>query len=281
LTIIAGRESGDGGPVALPCVLHHVADVAELLRAHGALGGNETFALANALVAADAIDIPNLPAIHARRKLRDDGRGRDPLALTPAPIVVDAQDARVHVRFLVGVALTARGVDLIEDSGARRFAMPLTRLFSRVLAHNDVTLLILPQAPKRLTVAVQQGRAAQREVSAQLFASNALRRLRASVGEPTAVVSAHRAPDAVAGGELRMSLSSPFDPGQAEGFRCPLYRADQPSEVGEMLITLLRDCRVDDIRVLSGVHADRDPATGLRLLFKADTLALASKLAVQ
>ena len=281
LTILAGRETGDGVPVTLPCVLRNAADVAKVLREHGALAGNETFALANALAAADAIDIPKLPSIHGRREFRDDARGKEPVALAPAPIVVDGPDARVHLRFLVGAAVAAHGVDLVGDSASGRFALPLTRLLGRTLARDGVTLLILPQAPRRLTAAVQQGRAAQREVSAQLFASNALRKLRASVGEPTAVVSAHRAPDAVAGGELRVSLSSPFDPGQAEGFRCPLYRADQPREVAEMLVTLLRDCRVDDVRVLAGVHADRDPATGLRLLFKADTLDASAGLIVQ
>jgi hypothetical protein len=35
----------------------------------------------------------------------------------------------------------------------------------------------------------------------------------------------------------------------------------------------LRDCRVTDIRVLSGVHADCDPATGVTLLFKAGAVA--------
>jgi hypothetical protein len=36
-----------------------------------------------------------------------------------------------------------------------------------------------------------------------------------------------------------------------------------------MLMDLLRDCRVADVRVLPGVHADRDPVTGGPLLFKA------------
>jgi hypothetical protein len=40
-----------------------------------------------------------------------------------------------------------------------------------------------------------------------------------------------------------------------------------------MLVTLLRDCRITDVRVLPGVHGDRDPVTGLPLLFKADGLA--------
>ena len=40
-----------------------------------------------------------------------------------------------------------------------------------------------------------------------------------------------------------------------------------------MLTDLLRECRVADVRVRSGVHADRDPGTGLVLLFKADSEA--------
>jgi len=109
-------------------------------------------------------------------------------------------------------------------------------------------------------------------VSAQIFAGNALRKFRGAVGEPTAVISAHRAPNAPGGGELRLSLSSPFEPRAAEGFRCPLHPLDRVGDVATMLIDLLRDCRVSDIRVLPGVHADRAAETGLPLLFKPDTI---------
>ena len=131
-------------------------------------------------------------------------------------------------------------------------------------------MLALPGAPQTPLGALQHGRAAQREVGAQLFASNALRRLRGAIGEPSAIVSAHRCPAAPGGGELRLSLSSPFDPRQAEGFRCPLFPTDQVVDVAGLLVDLLRDCRVGDVRVLGGVYADRDPNTGLTLLFKPD-----------
>ena len=35
-----------------------------------------------------------------------------------------------------------------------------------------------------------------------------------------------------------------------------------------MLTALLRDCRVDDVRLRAGVHDDIDPITGGPLLFK-------------
>jgi hypothetical protein len=134
------------------------------------------------------------------------------------------------------------------------------------------SVLALPRAPQRLLPAVVQGRGAQREVAAQIFASNAIRKLRGTVGEPTAVVSAHRAPDAPGGGELRLSLSSPFEPGAAEGFRCPLHPLDRVGDVVSMIKSLLRDCRVTDIRTVACVHPDRAAGTGLPLLFKPDTM---------
>jgi hypothetical protein len=99
-----------------------------------------------------------------------------------------------------------------------------------------------------------------------------LRELRASFGEPVAVLSAHRCADAPGGGELRLSLSSPLSPRDAQGFRCPLQPGERVGDAAAMLLDLLRDCRVDDVRVVSGVHADRDAVTGVRLLFKPDTM---------
>ena len=128
--------------------------------------------------------------------------------------------------------------------------------------------------------AVAEGRAAQREVAAQIFASNAIRKFRGSVGEPTAVISAHRAPEAPGGGELRLSLSSPFEPKDAEGFRCPLYPLDRAEDVAAMLVALLRDCRVTDIRMLSGVYADRAEGSAMPLLFKPESIAEAARFQV-
>jgi hypothetical protein len=133
-------------------------------------------------------------------------------------------------------------------------------------------VLALPRAPAEPLPAVARGRVAQREVSAQIFASNAIRKFRGSVGEPSAVISAHRAAQAPGGGELRLSLSSPFEPRAAEGFRCPLYPLDRVGDVASALVDLMRDCRVTDIRVLAGVHPDRAANTGLPLLFKPDTI---------
>jgi hypothetical protein len=275
VVIVAGREPGDD-PVetvaTIPGVLSDTTRLTAIMREHRALAGNETFGLAAALVSSDAIDVPRLPDLLASQRLASDA-ARIERDLPPTPIALQSGQQSVHLRFLIGTALAAPGVDLLSGSDTAGWAMPLARELARQLALPHVSVLALPRAPQRPPAALQQGRSAQREVGAQLFASNAIRKLRGAVGEPSAVISAHRCPAAPGGGELRLSLSSPFDPRQAEGFRCPLFATDRAGDVAVMLLDLLRDCRVTDVRVLAGVHPDRDSQTGMMLLLKPDAAA--------
>ena len=275
LVIVTGLD-GAGSDGSLPGVLTDPAKLAAILTEFGAVGGNQTIVLADALVAAGALDIARLPEIVAWCRLPDvldPAAGLPERVLAPAPLAFHAGRESVHLRFLVGTAVAKPGADLLTDSRVGKWGAPFARELSVQLGAGRVPVLALPRAPARLLPAVAHGRSAQREVSAQIFASNAIRKFRGSVGEPTAVISAHWAPDALQGGELRLSLSSPFDPRAAEGFLCPLYPLDRVGDVVSMLIDLLRDCRVTDVRVLPGLHADRVAGTGLPLLFKSDTIS--------
>jgi hypothetical protein len=275
VVIVTALEPGRAG-VTLSCVLPDVEAIAAPLRAARTFGGCETFALSRSLAAANSIDIDALPVLLARTRMAeppaDDrdalARFDSPLDLPPAPIRVDATDERVHLRFIVGAALAPPGVDPLAEPTFGREGMALARAIGEALKAPGLSLLALPRPPQRLSLAVPSGRAAQREVSAQLFASNAIRKLRTSYGEPTAIVSAHRAPDAPGRGELRLSLSSPFAAKAAEGFRCPIYATESVQEVAGMLATLLGDCQVGDVRTLGGIHDDVDPVTGQALFFK-------------
>jgi len=269
LVIVAALEDAKAPPVTLPGVVDDIDGKVALLREHRALSGNESFALGNALVAAEALGFAALPALLARRRLA--ATPESPPALAPAPMVVASKTEAVHLRFLVGTALAAPTADPLRDTTVGRWGIPLAAALARDIGAPGVAVLALPRAPAGLVPALWQGRVAQREVSAQLFASNAIRRLRAAVGEPQAVLSVH-GPLADGGGEVRLSLSSPFDPREAEGFRCPLLPQDRVDDVVKMLQDLLRDCRVNTVHVLPGLHADRDPVTGLTLLFKGDAL---------
>jgi hypothetical protein len=272
LVIVIGREGLE--TTSHPAIVHDPSVLAGILREHGALGSSESFVLAPSLVAAEALDFARLPELFAWQRVpdvMDAGHRTASHELEPAPIEAPVPGESVHLRFLVGSMVARRGVDVFARPEVGPWGIPLTKALSRELALPGASVLVLPRAPQRPLPAVAAGRAAQREVSAQLFASNAIRKLRAAAGEPAAVISAHRAPDAIGGGELRLSLSSPFAPRDAEGFRCPLYALDRVVDVATMLVDLLNDCRVTDVRVVAGVHADRDPATGRTLLFKPDT----------
>jgi hypothetical protein len=277
IVVVAGATSNASEPAAsaiggaLAGVLEDAERVATLLREHRVLGGNLSFSLAEALVAADDLDIPRLPTLLAWQKLApsDGSAARE---VRPTPMVIHPGLESVHLRFLVGTAIGGSGVKLFSDKGGGEWITPLAQELSRQLAATGLSVLALPRPPHAPLLALQHGRAAQREIGVQLFASNAIRRFRARVGEPSAVISAHRCAAAPGGGELRLSLSSPFDPRQAEGFRCPLFPPDRAGDVATMLLELLHDCRVTDVRVVGGVQADKDPGTGLTLLFRADAM---------
>ena len=269
VVVVAGLAE-EGARATLPGVLRQRETLAQLLREHRALGGCETFVLSGSLAGADAIDLPRLPSLLAACRLGDepDAAPLPPLDLPAADLDLQGAGERVFLRYVVGAAVTAPGFDPLRAGDVGTWGMPFSQMLGSGLAMPGASVLALPRPPQRLVAALRTGRAAQREVGAQIFASNAIRKLRASVGEPTAIISAHRAADAAGGGELRVSLSSPFEPRDAEGFRCPVYPYETVQTVAAMLVSLLVDCRVGDIRVEPGVHADVDATTGLRLLFK-------------
>jgi len=279
LVIVTAREGAEA--ISIPAVLHDPFRLAGILREHGALGGSDSFVLASSLVGAEALDLTRLPELFAWQELPaavNASKPAPPRELPPAPIEVREAGESVHLRFIVGSMVARPGIDVFAKPDVGPWGVPLTKALSNELALPGATVLVLPRAPQRPLQAVAAGRAAHREVGAQLFASNAIRKLRAATGEPTAVISAHRAPDAPGGGELRLSLSSPFAPRDAEGFRCPLYPLDRVTDVATMLADLLTDCRVSDVRIVPGVHPDHDPASGRTLLFKPDTLPGAAAL---
>jgi hypothetical protein len=272
LVVVTAPDGDAGDGAMLPGTLGNPAAVAALLREHHALGGSKNFVLADALVSAHAIDLAVLPRLYADATAALDNPALAP-NLPPSPISVGPQEA-VHLRFLVGTALSTPGARLLDDAAVGAWGMPLAQMLSRELAVAGTSVLVLPRAALGLPDALNEGRKAQREVSAQLFVGNALRRLRAAFGEPTAILSAHRAADG--GGELRLSLSSPFSPRDAEGFRCPLLPTERVADVTAMLTDLLSDCRLEDVRAVPGVQPDRDAATGMILLFKPETMPAAA-----
>jgi hypothetical protein len=180
----SGREAGEGGEGGvLPGILSPGDALAAILRDHDALAGNKTFALSNALIAAEAIDVARLPEMVAWCRLPDAlaaGMTLPARALSPAPMAYPAGHEAVHLRFIAGVAIAKPGVDLTADVRVGKWGVPFARALTAQLAPAGASLLALPRAPRRLLPAVAEGRAAWRDVAAQIYASNTLRKFRSA-----------------------------------------------------------------------------------------------------
>ena len=261
-------------PVNIPGALPNIDAFVSLMKEHDALRGNQTFALSNALAASSSFALDKLPASLDWWALQADS----PVRVERAAMAVPANQESVFLRFLIGTALAGPGVDLLTENDTGKWGMPFTQTFAKQLGGGTVSLLALPRPPRSPLAALFQGRAAQRDVSMQLFATNAIRKFRGSVGEPEAVISAHRTAD---GGEVRLSLSSPFDEKGAEGFRAELHATDRAQDVAVAMQDFLRECNVESITMLADVFPDMDSETQLPMLFRADALEGAADKALK
>ncbi len=257
--------AANSGPVNVPGALPSIDEITTLMKANGALRGNENFVLSNALAPASAFALEKLPASLDWWS----AASGTPIAIEKASLPVPANQESVFLRFLVGTALAGPGVDLLTANDTGKWGMPFTQTIAKQLGGGTLSLLALPRPPRSPLAALMQGRAAQREVSLQLFATNAIRKFRSSVGEPEAVISSHRTPD---GGEVRLSLSNPFDEKGAEGFRAELQPTDRAQDVAVLMQDLLRECNVASVTVLADVFPDIDSESKLPMLFRADAL---------
>ena len=270
LVIVAANSS----PVNVPGALPNIAEFTALMKANDALRGNENFVLSNALAPASALALEKLPATLGWWS----AASGTPIAIEKASLPVPANQESVFLRFLVGTALAGPGVDLLTANDTGKWGMPFTQTFVKQLGGGSLSLLAMPRPPRSPLAALMQGRAAQREVSLQLFATNAIRKFRASVGEPEAVISAHRT---ASGGEVRLSLSNPFDEKGAEGFRAELQATDRAQDVAVLMADLLRECNVSSVTVLADVFPDIDSESKLPMLFRADALEGAAEKALR
>ena len=251
LVIVAGARKS----CAVQGVLPEVAKIAALLEQHGAVGVTRNFGLGNALVSAEALDALS-PSMLWRAAA--DPAQRAPLdALQPDPINVAGSREQVHLRFITGAGITPQQLPSFLESASNigAWGMALTKELARQLARPGLEILPMPRPPQSLLTAAQAGRRAQLEAALSLFLGNTLRRFRMAVGDPEAVLSAHRLDGGA--GELRLSLSTPFDDSLFEGFAWPLQPQDEVVEVTQLFQTTLNECRVTNVTLLDRVLPDR------------------------
>lgn len=267
LIIVAAAER----PLKIRSVLGQREKVEALLREHHVLGDAEQWGISNTLCSAEAISGEAWGFWMQQQAKGLEGGVESLQRIAPSDVVITvANQEQVFLRFLVGAVVVSSKTAWQSGAVIESWGMAMTECLSQQMAMPGVTVLALPRTPKSLASAVQEGRRLQREVSLQLFIGNAVRDCRSKYGEPSVVLSAHTLEDG--SGEVRISISSEFSAKDAQGFRCPLFPDERVVDVQRAIETLLVDCKVQGVRVLQNIYADKELETGLTLLFKPEAI---------
>jgi len=240
--------TGGRGLAVVPGIVPDVGELRKQFEKHGALGQSKNFGLSNALTTAERLAEVK-PSVLYRLTRGLGQEGFRPPHLAPQDIEVDSGEERVHLRFLIGAALTpANAPGFTETAGnIGAWGLPFTQTLAGQLGQEGLSLLPIPRPPMNLQRALETGRFALREMEFQLFLSNALRRFRARVGDPDATVASY------SDGSVRISLGSPFDASLACEYRWPLYPEDDLGAVSNSIFGLLAECRLETVRVAETV----------------------------
>ena len=124
--------AANASPLSIPGALPNIEEFVALMRAGGALRGNQNFAISNALAAPHAFALDKLAASLDWWTLAPH-TPRSPIAVERAPMPLPASQESVFLRFLVGTALAGPGVDLLTDNDTGKWGMPFTQAFARQL----------------------------------------------------------------------------------------------------------------------------------------------------
>jgi hypothetical protein len=237
--------TGSRRPITLPGVVPDVSAITALFEHHGALGPSRNFGLGNALCSLSTIESVQPSTVYAWTRAADDG----PRELSPSEISVTQPGEEVHLRLIVGAAISSsRAPSFVETaSNISAWGVPLTRALGMQLQQAGADILPLARPPCDLLRSAHAGRSAQLDAALHLFMSNAVRRLRAASGDPVAVISTHQDND------VRVSLSSQFDDTALEGFRWPLHALDDLACIAASIEQLMRECRINNVRAIAQV----------------------------
>ena len=249
--------TGGLAPATVAGVLPDADALRATLRAAGALGPVETFALGNALGA--EADARAVGPVRLHALVRQGAAGGPADLLAPAPLQLDDAAERASLRFIAGVAVTpGHAPTFLETAGqAGRWAMAASRLLAEHLGLPGLSLLPLPRPPMGWQCALAEGRFAVEETALHLFTASAVRTLRAESGDPRPVLAS------CSDGSVRLVLRSAFDPGRSLTHAWPLGPASDMGRVQDTITDLLRACRLPEPEVVAEVvEPAQVPLTG-------------------
>ncbi|UXY13929.1 DUF2863 family protein [Chitiniphilus purpureus] len=247
--LVAGARS----PLQLPGRLPEPAAVLALLRQHGVVDADADLLLSPALVHPGDMAAIN-PALLAQWRDLPYAEAAAALGKAVREAPVQLKNEGVFLRYLVGLARQRRdGAAPLRLGGqVGAWGMPLAQLIGDALQQEGLTLFAIPRAPQPWLAAQDSARATQLETQLQVAVSNAVRSIRSKRRTPAVVLAAHE------GGELRITFSSQEDGERWEGFVWPLAPLDSVEQIHGFAEALLRECQVDDVRVIDTVQPDKD-----------------------
>ncbi len=239
LIVVAGSQS----PTELPMVLPDVGRVREIFRVAGCLGPSEQFALSAGLCDAHALASLSPSAVYRLSRLS--GATRHTVELPASPLLLAQAGQSVHLRFLLGSALVARGAPSFRETAGEvgRWGAAMTREVASQLARSGVTILPLGRAPQGIYVALSRGRFCREEMAFQLAVGDYLRAVRAREGDPRAQAFASHE------GHLVVEFESPWEK-QIVSHHWRLNAEDDFAEVVQSLFGFLRACRIEEVQIL-------------------------------
>jgi hypothetical protein len=231
--------------------LRDVRRLARVLEQHGALGLHQNFGLNQALCAETSVEAFSLSRLYALLRRVESERVDIWPDLIPAEVELEGSEVeRVALRFVTGIIVAAANAPTLASTAAdvSRWGMPFARELIAQLAQRGVTLLPIPRSPHGLLVSLHRGHLAREEIAFQTFVSREVRALRSSVGEPQITIRAVR-PDAIL-----IELTSAVDGSLHKTHRWQLHPLDEMDEVSKSILELLRECRIDNVRMLSEIE---------------------------
>ncbi len=250
LLVVAAGTPGTSLPGELP----DPGRLVRLLGDAGAAAPGAAVSLAPALCAPGWNDAAMLLDLHQCARALEQGAPPTVPALAPAPILLSGEGEEVHLRYLVGLALTPRAAPSVLETAANvaRWGMSLGQEVAAQLATQGVTTLVLPRPPQGPMIGTQSGEIARAEIGLQLFVSAALRHYRGATGEPEVTVASLR------GGAIGLCLYSVFDREPPRIHRRELAATEDFQEAARSLLDLLQECRVEQPRIVSGVLSEEE-----------------------
>jgi hypothetical protein len=241
--------TGGKAPARVPGVVPDTAAVTELLKQAGALGAVATFGLSDALGSPEAAGAVSPSVLYGL--VRDLDAATASKLLAPAELAIVTADEQVHLRYLAGASLTAAHMPaFLERAGqVGRWGMALSQALARQLGQDGLSLLPLPRSPRPWFTALEEGRFARAELAFNLFATGAIRRIRAQTGDPEAEITARD------DGTIRVDLVSPLDAMLRHAHAWRLAPGDDLARIESSIRELLRDCRVEKVTVQAELRA--------------------------